>query len=478
MSTDARVAPSAMSPVRAARVADVPPAAPRVPAGLRLAVGDFVVCLAVCVGAAFAATGGVVSPAAPVLALFLLVALSTAGLYARAEARLTGTTLRAAGRVVGAAATGTWVYVAATAYVGGLRLPVGAAAAVSFVAPLAVLAARAAMRRVGSSRRVTPTLVIGARGVGRSLAATLAAARGGAHVVGLVKAGCPAWPGEGSPGAPVFPLAGLENELETTGARRAVIVGSDLSARQALGALRTCAAWGLEVDLAPRFHEFFANEVRLDSVGCVPLVKVDRKASPLDEAAKRVLDVVVSALLLVLLAPVLFLAAAVVRLGSRGPVLFRHSRVGLHEEVFGMLKFRTMDVGACDWAGEEAAPPSRSVEEKQRDDPRVTRSGRLLRTTSIDELPQLWNVLRGDMSLVGPRPLPVSEYVARGAPGGVRLTVRPGLTGPWQVLGRSEIPFSQRMVLDEQYARNRTLGLDLRLLMRTIPAVVSRRGAY
>ncbi|HOM52571.1 MAG TPA: sugar transferase [Phycisphaerae bacterium] len=195
--------------------------------------------------------------------------------------------------------------------------------------------------------------------------------------------------------------------------------------------------------------------------------------------AKRVMDVTLAVLLLILTAPIMLCAAIAIRCTSKGPILFRQARAGLHGRPFTMYKFRSMIDGAEEWRphmsflNEVAGPVF-----KLRHDPRLTSVGRWLRRTSIDELPQLFNVLRGEMSLVGPRPLPLSE-VKTGSPQECRrLDVLPGLTCLWQVSGRCEIPYDEWMQLDLLYIENRSLLLDLQILLRTIPAVLSCRGAY
>jgi exopolysaccharide biosynthesis polyprenyl glycosylphosphotransferase len=195
--------------------------------------------------------------------------------------------------------------------------------------------------------------------------------------------------------------------------------------------------------------------------------------------AKRALDVVLAGLLLIVFALLFAVVALAVRLDSPGPVFFAQERMGLNKRRFRMHKFRTMQVGAEERLRElEHLNETNGPTFKLRSDPRVTAVGRLLRRTSIDELPQLWNVLRGDMSLVGPRPLPLrdvegfEEDCHRR-----RFSVRPGLTGLWQVSGRNELPFDTWMELDLKYIDEWSLGLDLRILARTVPAVLSGQGA-
>ncbi|MFP5285559.1 MAG: sugar transferase [Thermoanaerobaculia bacterium] len=202
------------------------------------------------------------------------------------------------------------------------------------------------------------------------------------------------------------------------------------------------------------------------------------EAPAVASTAKRAMDVVLSAILLVLAAPVLGLAMLLVKLTSRGPALFVQKRIGFEGRKFDMYKLRTMRRGAERMQDELASCQEDRTFLKIEDDPRVTRVGRLLRKSSIDELPQLWNVLKGDMSLVGPRPLLVCDF--RKFPKREQLrrfSVKPGITGLWQVSGRSSLPDGERMRLDLEYVDRWSLGLDLAILARTLPVVLSTRGA-
>ncbi len=196
--------------------------------------------------------------------------------------------------------------------------------------------------------------------------------------------------------------------------------------------------------------------------------------------AKRILDVLVASLLLVILSPFLLLVGLLVRLTSRGPAIFRQERAGRNGRVFTLFKFRTMAEGAeQERAGLESKNEMEGPVFKIRNDPRVTGLGKFLRKTSIDEIPQLWNVVKGDMSLVGPRPLPIYEVEKFEAWQRRRMSMRPGITCLWQVSGRSRVTsFSEWMKLDLEYVDQWSLSLDLKILLRTIPAVLGTRGAY
>jgi lipopolysaccharide/colanic/teichoic acid biosynthesis glycosyltransferase len=203
-----------------------------------------------------------------------------------------------------------------------------------------------------------------------------------------------------------------------------------------------------------------------------------------EDIARRTLDILGAALVLLLTLPALLILALWIRHDSPGPALLRQERIGLGARPFVLYKFRSMRVGGDDSAhrrliaaelrGEDTATEGST---KLEDDPRITRAGRFLRSTSIDEVPQLLNVLKGDMSLVGPRPLPVDESAACERWQKQRLDVTPGLTCIWQVAGRNQVTFAEWVRMDVAYMRRRTIFHDLSILIRTIPAVLLRKGA-
>ena len=222
-----------------------------------------------------------------------------------------------------------------------------------------------------------------------------------------------------------------------------------------------------------------------EATAAIPLVEARRALKT--DIAIRALDVVLAGTLLALLAPPLLLIALAIRIDSPGFPIFRQRRVGRSLKPFTVHKFRTMRTGAASdvhrefvlalIAGEQPKQDGDGPKFKLRSDARVTRIGRFLRRTSLDELPQLWNVLRGDMSLVGPRP-PIPYEVDRYPPHWFgRFAVKPGVTGLWQVSGRSELTLEEMIALDMQYVDQRSLWLNVWILLRTIPVVLSTRGA-
>jgi lipopolysaccharide/colanic/teichoic acid biosynthesis glycosyltransferase len=206
-------------------------------------------------------------------------------------------------------------------------------------------------------------------------------------------------------------------------------------------------------------------------------VDQERSVQP-HRVVKHLFDRVGAALALVLLGPVILMLALAVRLTSAGPSFYLQPRIGLEGRPFRMVKLRTMEVGADDVKADLAVALGSPRLFKMVDDPRVTRLGRLLRRWSLDELPQLWNVLLGEMSFVGPRPLPPEEVAVHDEEVTRRLHVRPGITGLWQVSGRSDLPWEECVRLDLHYVDNWSLGLDAQILLRTTTAVLRREGAY
>lgn len=195
---------------------------------------------------------------------------------------------------------------------------------------------------------------------------------------------------------------------------------------------------------------------------------------------KRAVDVIVSAVMILLLSPMLLLVMLIIRLESPGPVFYSQTRVGYKGRLFKLWKFRSMYIDADKRRAELEAQNEMhgGVIFKMKRDPRITRTGRIIRKLSIDELPQLWNVFKGDMSLVGPRPALPSEVELYSVEERVRLYAKPGITCIWQVSGRSDIPFPQQVLLDEDYLYSQSVFTDFKLLLKTIPAVISGKGAY
>jgi exopolysaccharide biosynthesis polyprenyl glycosylphosphotransferase len=288
------------------------------------------------------------------------------------------------------------------------------------------------------------------------------------------------------PGTPDLPWLGgfddLREIIEAQEADRVIIAFTRASHEQLLESIRACRDAGVAIDVVPRLFEFLDGVRALHQVGGLPLLSIGaQNLTSSSVAAKRALDVFGSLALLALFSPVMIAAAFAIKLESRGPVFFRQPRAGRGHTSFKLIKFRSMYIDAEERKQEigELNEASDGVMFKIRRDPRVTSVGRILRRFSIDELPQLFNVLRGEMSLVGPRPLIFPETAALDENWHLRrLELRPGLTGPWQVYGRSQSPFQEMVRFDYQYVAGWSLARDIELLLATLPAVISGRGAY
>jgi exopolysaccharide biosynthesis polyprenyl glycosylphosphotransferase len=267
---------------------------------------------------------------------------------------------------------------------------------------------------------------------------------------------------------------------------RVVVAFSAMTDTDLLEVVRRCDNFGVPVDVVPRFFELIGHEPAAYRIGGMPMVTIrGRRSSVMQEVLKRLFDLAVSLSVLALALVPLVVIAVAVKLGDRGPTLFRQRRIGRYGRSFSVFKFRTMVIEA-DAIGERRIAALQQGEMsvadavqalKPEDDPRVTRVGRLLRATSLDELPQLFNVVRGEMSLVGPRPLRDFEVAALVDWQRDRQQLKPGLTGLWQTSGRSAVEWEERLHLDYLYVRHWSLAGDLRILYHTVPVLFGRRGA-
>ncbi|MFN8634445.1 MAG: sugar transferase [Chloroflexota bacterium] len=241
-----------------------------------------------------------------------------------------------------------------------------------------------------------------------------------------------------------------------------------------------CRQGQVSFKLVPDLYEMSLSRVDVDTVSGIPLIGLkDVSIQGWNAFTKRAIDVLVSSLALLALSPLLLVIAALIKLESRGPILYRHTRIGRSRHPFMMLKFRSMRQDADQLRAAmvtETDGDNRLFKDRQ--DPRRTRVGAFIRRWSLDELPQFWNVLVGDMSVVGPRPQIPPEVANYEEWHYKRLAVSPGLTGLWQVSGRSELTFDEMVIYDIYYIENWSLGLDFRILLRTIPAVLQGRGAF
>lgn len=358
--------------------------------------------------------------------------------------------------------------------IGLVRHPVGTNALLLCCgfAVLTVTGTRLALHRVawGGRRRTRRVIIVGTGTVAGRVAQQLRATDG-VEVIGFVD------------DDPVDPsgwcgrLADLSTLVERAGADHVIVGFTRASTEDLLDALRPIQG-KVPITVVPRLFDVLPASAAVHDLGfgmtaiSVPPAVLSRGA----RLTKRTIDVVGAATALLVLSPVLAAVALAIRLTSSGPVLFRQERIGRDGERFEILKFRSMFVDQSDATA--GGIPAAGPFPKLKDDPRVTRVGRFIRPTSIDELPQLWNVLRGDMALVGPRPFIPDESASIAGWAERRYSVRPGITGLWQVSGRNDLTFDEMCRLDGLYVSSWCIALDLQILVRTLQAVVSRSGAY
>ncbi len=374
--------------------------------------------------------------------------------------------------VVACLATAALWAVAVGAGPGAGRLVVLAAVGIAAVLVLRTVVRRAAGVVLGPERVLL---------VGEAHAVERLARRVAAHPdLGLETAGVVACDGKLHVASPVLGQAGcadLSAIAAEHGVTHVLVASSSLGTSRLLEELRPCRRRGIKVTVMRPVADALSPRAADDDGGLGALRVEASRLSPFARAAKRTVDVVGSGVALVLAAPVMALIAIAVKLDSPGSALFHQERIGSGGRTFRLVKFRTM-VADAERMTDELRARSRDPDWLLLDvDPRVTRFGRVLRQWSLDELPQLWNVLRGDMSLVGPRPLILAEDDRVREWARARSEIPPGLTGLWQVAGRTNMSFEEMIRLDCAYVSRWSLWRDLGIIARTVPAVLTRRGA-
>lgn len=385
-------------------------------------------------------------------------------------------------RIVGATTT-LMILLAAVSFMVEAEISRGLLVFLALLGSATVVAERAAVRWHYDRLRATgkmlrPVIVVGANEEGRALAEMLRTEpRLGYEVRGYVDDDLA---GDWVDGLYVHgPVAMAANAVAWTDSIGVIVAASACDLGSSNQLIRELTDLGVHVELSSTLQDIASHRLMVRPLGRFPVVYIEPvHRSGWRPLAKRAFDVAVSAALLTLTLPLLVLAAIAIKLDSPGPVVFRQRRIGRGARPFTIFKLRTMEVDAEDRLSDlldqnEADGPLF----KMASDPRVTRVGRFLRTSSIDELPQLWNVIRGEMSLVGPRPALPREVEAWDEALHGRLRVQPGVTGMWQVSGRSDASFADYARLDLYYVDNWSLASDLAIVARTPSAVLARRGA-
>jgi exopolysaccharide biosynthesis polyprenyl glycosylphosphotransferase len=326
---------------------------------------------------------------------------------------------------------------------------------------------------------LTNLLVVGSSRLGKLMMQQIAASPGlGYRVVGFIH-DLDGPPSDFGRFAALGTMANIDAVIRGNHIAEVIIALPSHQHRQILETARVCERAGADFKLVPDLYEMSLSRINVDAIEGVPLLGLRRGLnSTWGARVKRSIDIVAASSILIVGGPLWLLLALAIKLDSPGPVLFGQARVGYRGEIFSFLKFRSMRTSATQMDEHLVNLSDDRTLLKARSDPRVTHVGRLLRRASLDEIPQLINVLRGEMSLVGPRPLRAYEVEnledwERG-----RFEMRPGLTGLWQVRGRSDIKFDERILMDLYYIENWSLRLDFQILLQTIPAVLLARGAY
>jgi exopolysaccharide biosynthesis polyprenyl glycosylphosphotransferase len=326
-------------------------------------------------------------------------------------------------------------------------------------------------------------LIIGAGEVGHTLAAKIEAhPEYRIRLVGFLDDGEPRRNAASAPAVPVIGnLSDLDAIVEHETVDRVIVAFSRARHNDFLRIVRACADSGVKVNIVPRLFEVVSSQALVDDIEGIPLLDVGHvELSRFNMAVKRAFDLIVGGVLCIPILPLMGLVAIVIKIDSRGPVFYRQERMGRGGKTFLIYKFRSMYVGA-DEERLELAEQQNDYDGpmfKLKEDPRITRVGGPLRRWSLDELPQILNVMRGEMSPVGPRPLWVEEAKQCRGWTQKRLDITPGITGLWQTLGRTNIPFDEMVKLDYMYVTGWSLSWDVKLLLQTVPAVLNKRGAY
>jgi exopolysaccharide biosynthesis polyprenyl glycosylphosphotransferase len=409
----------------------------------------------------------------------VLIGAKVVGLYDRDEALLHKTTLDEAPKLFQVATLGAFcAYLAGGFVLGGGLLGRSEALALWILLFVFLVVTRGSARAFAlSAAPAERCLFIGDRAAAETIRSKLSGNHGlNAALVGsLDPAEAPAWASDGASAARLGEVRDLARSLDV---QRAVVAPDSFEPEKMLDLVCTLEAIGVKVSVLPRLLEAVGSSLEFDDLHGVTVMGIKRFSLTRSSlVVKRSFDLLGATLGLIAVSPLLLAIALAIKLDSRGPVFFKQRRVGRHGRHFEVYKFRTM------------VPDAEALKEALRDqneakdglfkiaaDPRITRVGKLLRKSSLDELPQLFNVVRGEMSLVGPRPLVVDED--RHVRGWYRrrLELMPGITGPWQILGPARVPLREMGAMDYLYVANWSLWGDVKILLRTVGHVLARRG--
>jgi exopolysaccharide biosynthesis polyprenyl glycosylphosphotransferase len=411
--------------------------------------------------------------------LALLVVVKLFGLYDRDEALLHKTTLDEAPKLFHVATLGALLAWLAGGYViDGGALSRGETLLLWFVLTFLLILARATARAI--VLRSAPTercLFVGDQASAGTIRSKLSG-HGGVKaemVAHLDLDDIATWSAKALPAQRLDEIRELAGTLDV---HRAIVAPGSVDAGEMLDLVCTLKAVGVRISMLPRLLEVVGSSVEFDDLHGVTIMGLRRFELTRSSAiVKRAFDLVGASLGLLAIAPLLIVIAVAIKLDSSGPLFFRQLRVGRYGKHFNVLKFRTMVPNAE--ALKESLRHRNEAQEglfKIADDPRVTRVGKLLRKSALDELPQLLNIIRGEMSLVGPRPLVLDEDCCLEGWYRRRLELKPGMTGPWQILGPARVPLREMGAIDYLYAANWSLWGDIKILLRTVPHVVGRRG--
>jgi len=416
---------------------------------------------------------------------YWLAALWGFGLYREPGRSIGGFNLGESLNGLTALTSASWLMLIVLVLALGPRAPVATLIAFWVLAAVLIPAARWISRITVWSRRSFKerVLIIGAGEVGHTLAAKITAhPEYRIELIGFLDDGEPRRNGRSVPKMSVIgALDDLDAIVAGQQVDRVIVAFSRARHNDFLRVVRACADSGVKVNIVPRLFEVVSSRALVDDVEGIPLLDVGHvELSRFNMAVKRAFDLIVGGVLCIPILPFMGVVAIAIKLDSRGPVFYRQERMGRGGKPFSIFKFRSMHVGA-DEARLELAEKQNDYDGpmfKLKEDPRITRVGGPLRRWSIDEIPQILNVMKGDMSLVGPRPLWIEEAKQCRGWTQKRLDITPGMTGLWQVLGRTNIPFDEMVKLDYMYVTGWSLSWDIKLLMETIPAVLNKRGAY